>query len=227
MILVDHREKGSGVVEKLEELGVRLDFSTLDVGDYIIEDICIERKSCSDFIASIIDKRLFEQVRYMAQAYSKIIIIIEGILSDALRHRRIGYPQVYGAVAALLENEATVLRTEDQKETAYAIYYLYKRRVDQRKKSYLQPVKVKIQKSNKSIENVQLNMLASIPGISREMAHKILLYFKTPRRFFKAPPEELRKVEGLGTSRITRIVEALDTIYFPAMLMNSDDGNGD
>lgn len=228
MIVVDYREKNSGVVGELAKLGAPLRFDKLDVGDYLVAgEVVIERKSCNDFVSSIIDKRLFEQARYMLQAQRKAVIIVEGDFAEVLAYRKIGYPQIYGAIAALVDIGVSVLRTGSAVETAYAIFYLYKRYADSTKKGYLQPVKIKVVKSNKSIENVQLNMIAAIPGISRELAHRILLHFKTPRRFFKASPAELRRVEGLGEARIAKIIEALDTVYPPVFLSDSGSGAGD
>ena len=217
MILVDYREERSGVVEELQRLNAPLKFDKLDVGDYVIGDIGVERKTCSDFVSSIIDKRLFEQARYMLQAFSRPIIVVEGSITRTLRYRRVGYPQVYGAIAALVEMGLTVLRTDNQAETAYAIYYFYKRQLTRRDKGYLPPAKIRVLKRSRSLEVVQLNLVAMLPGISRELAHRILLYFKTPRRFFKASAAELRRVEGLGSARIAKIVEVLDTIYPPAI----------
>lgn len=210
MMRVDYREKHSGVPEELEKLGVEFQYDTLEVGDYVVsEDICVERKSSNDFISSIIDKRLFEQARLLARAYRNPLIVVEGSFFEALKFRKIGYPQIYGAVAALVDIGVKLLFTENYRETAHVIYALYERAAQVgaqfREKS--------IEKRNKSIEVVQLNMLASIPGIDRELAHRILMHFKTPRRFFKASPSELRKVEGLGHARIVKIVEALNKVY--------------
>ncbi|RLE99462.1 MAG: hypothetical protein DRJ57_02285 [Thermoprotei archaeon] len=226
MLVVDYRERGSRVVRELERLGAPLKFEKLDVGDYLVStDTCIERKTCNDFLSSIVDKRLFEQARYMRQAYAKPILVVEGDFERALLYRRFNYPQVYGALAALLDMGVHVLRTQSAVETAYTIFYLYKRSVERRNRRYLPPAKIKVIKSNKSLEVVQLNLIATIPGLSYELAHRILMYFKTPRRFFKASPAELRRVKGLGSSRIARIVEILDTIY-PPLAMGSEEGDG-
>lgn len=226
MILVDYRERNSEVVEELAKLGAPLRFENLDAGDYLIAGkVVVERKSCNDFVSSIIDKRLFEQTRYMLQTQLKPVVIVEGDFAKTLAFRKVGYPQVYGAIAALVDMGVSVLRTGSSVETAYAIYYIYKRHAEPSRKEYLQPVKVKVVKSNKSIETVQLNMVAAIPGISRELAHRILMHFKTPRRFFKASPAELRRVEGLGEARIAKILEALDTVYPPLYL--SEGGSSD
>lgn len=216
MLVVDYRERDSGVVEELKRLGAPIKFEKLDVGDYLVSaDACVERKTCSDFLTSIVDKRLFEQARYLRQAYTKPILVVEGDFKKTLMYRRFGYPQVYGALAALIDIGVHVLRTTSPLETAYAIYCLYRRGVDRRGRRYLPPAKIKVIKGNKSLEVVQLNLIATIPGLSCELAHRILVHFKTPRRFFKASPAELRRVRGLGSSRIAKIAEVLDTVYPP------------
>lgn len=217
MIIVDYREKGSGVPEELVRLGAPVRFNVLDVGDYIVGgELCIERKSASDFVSSVVSKRLFEQVRMLTEAYEKPILMLEGALSEALRFRKVGHPQVYGALAAVVSMGVTVLSTPDCFSTARVIYHLY--RLSSGSSANLMreqnPVK-SVERRGSSIEVVQLNMIASIPGIDVELARRILLHFGTPRRFFKAAPSELRRVEGLGRARIARIIEVLDTMHNP------------
>ncbi|MGQ9469205.1 MAG: ERCC4 domain-containing protein [Nitrososphaerales archaeon] len=61
-IVVDERERASRVPNILSELGARLDFSQLQVGDYILaSDVAVERKTVSDLVHSIYDGRLFKQ----------------------------------------------------------------------------------------------------------------------------------------------------------------------
>lgn len=214
MIIVDYRERGSSVPEELGKLGAALKFENLEAGDYVIgRDICIERKSCSDFLSSLIDKRLFEQARRLVRAYKKPIMLVEGAISDALKLRRIGYPQVYGALAAVVDMGVNVMFVRNPTETAYIIYCLHEKSVQAISSDRVEKVDLVVRKDNRSIEVVQLNMVASIPGVSRELSHRILMHFKTPRRFFKATPSELRRVEGLGRARIVKVTEFLDARY--------------
>lgn len=215
MIIVDYRERGSGVPEALARLGAPLKFESLDVGDYLVSNnICVERKSCNDLVSSIIDKRLFEQVRRLTTAYKRPIMIVEGELAETLRFRKVGYPQIYGALAAAMNMGVIVLSTVNPSDTARAINSLYNLSTLVEEPEKGQPLVRSIERSSDSIEVVQLNMLASIPGIDIELARRILQYFKTPRRFFKATPSELRRIEGLGHTRIKRMIEVLDTMHF-------------
>jgi ERCC4-type nuclease len=60
-IVADNREMKSGVLTHLSALpGVHLEWKDLTVGDYIVVGEAIfERKSASDFAASLNDQRLF------------------------------------------------------------------------------------------------------------------------------------------------------------------------
>ncbi len=215
LILVDDREKRSPVVEELQRLGVEFKIERLDVADYDVGGVYgVERKTPGDFINSIIDRRLFDQATYLREAFEVPIIVVEGGFSRVLRYRRINPHAIFGAMAALAENKISVIQTAGPRETAELLLVLQKR-LEKKKRTYVPPSKKRVIKMNTSVPVVQLNLLSSIPGISFEMADKILRYFKTPRRFFAAPPSELKKVPGLGEKRVKRIIAVLDTIYTP------------
>ena len=52
-IQVDIRERNSGIGDILREHGFELEEKQLPVGDFIIEDLVIERKTVKDFQISI------------------------------------------------------------------------------------------------------------------------------------------------------------------------------
>ncbi|MEK6819664.1 MAG: ERCC4 domain-containing protein, partial [Nanoarchaeota archaeon] len=77
-IIVDYREKNSLVSSVLVNLGVEIEFKNLKVGDYIVNEVAVERKTVSDFISSMINKRLSNQLEELQQ-YKKKLLIVEGI----------------------------------------------------------------------------------------------------------------------------------------------------
>ena len=79
-IIVDHREHADTLLHTLEmEYDFEISVTTLKYGDYFIEpDITIERKTTKDFIASILDGRLFNQAYRLSEFTKRPIIIIEG-----------------------------------------------------------------------------------------------------------------------------------------------------
>ena len=56
-------------------------FEKLDIGDYLIQDTIIERKTFSDFINSMINKRLQEQLINLKK-YQRHFLIVEGFDYD-------------------------------------------------------------------------------------------------------------------------------------------------
>jgi Fanconi anemia group M protein len=55
---IDHREIRSGVSQIIEAAGVEVVMRTLEIGDYLLSDrVCVERKTTSDFISSLISGR--------------------------------------------------------------------------------------------------------------------------------------------------------------------------
>lgn len=215
LVLVDDRETKSPVVDELRRLGLDFEVKRLEVADYDVGGVYgVERKTPGDFISSIIDRRLFDQATYLREAFEVPIIVVEGSFSRALRYRRINPHAVLGALAALAETKISVIQTSGPRETAELIYVLA-RRLDRKKKPYVPPTKKRVVKMNTSIPVVQLNLISTLPGISFEMADKILRHFKTPRKFFTASPEEIRAVPGIGEKRVKKITAVLDTIYAP------------
>ena len=76
-IIADYRELRSNVAKLLFEKGAEIDSQNLPVGDFILSDrVCVERKTVKDFLQSIIDNRLFEQISNLTSNFEKPIIIV-------------------------------------------------------------------------------------------------------------------------------------------------------
>ena len=51
----------------------------LDTGDYLIDDkVLVERKTISDFVASLVERRLFPQTARLADSRYRSVLMIEG-----------------------------------------------------------------------------------------------------------------------------------------------------
>lgn len=225
MITADDRERDSKVIEQLRLLGVKVIIDRLDIGDYIINrDIGIERKTVNDLINSIIDKRVFEQAKYLSSSFERSYIVIEGDLDYVLRYRKVDLRQIYGALASLVDIGTSLMFTRNPHQTAIFLYIL-NRRMEKKARRYLPPSKIKVLRASKSLPVTQLNLIASLPGISVELAEKILKHFKTPRRFFKATSSEMKCIEGLGDKRVRKIIEVLDTMFQPTIDEQLNEGD--
>lgn len=82
-IIVDEREKKSGIPDLLKAVGVNIEIKTLPVGDYIVApEIVVERKSIRDLISSIFDGRLFDQCNRLREHFQHPVILMEGDVDE-------------------------------------------------------------------------------------------------------------------------------------------------
>jgi Fanconi anemia group M protein len=211
-ILADYREKNCFVASELFRLGINVEFRELKVADYLVNDVAIERKTVSDFISSMINKRLLSQLEELQQ-YENKLLIIEGIDEQELytdsglkevssREERIGvHPNsVRGfLLSILLKHKVPIIFTKDSEDTAKFISVLAKRK----------PKELSLNVSKKSLnkkERLQF-ILEGFPGIGPKSARKLLEKFKTIKNIINASEEELKEVLGKKAKVMKRLVE--------------------
>ena len=210
-IFVDPRETKSGVARFLEKAGVDLRLQNLGVGDYVVSDrICIERKSTTDFLDSLINKRrnLLEQVLRMKKEYEKPVLVIEG---ESIYGQRNVHPNVVRAVMASIAVDLCVpiIQTRDEADTASLLYVITKREQ--------QPNKAEInphgKKPSASLKEQQEYFISALPNIGIVTTRNLLRRFKTVENVVKASKEELTEVEHIGEKTAEHIREVLSAEY--------------
>ncbi|MEM4625420.1 MAG: ERCC4 domain-containing protein, partial [Candidatus Pacearchaeota archaeon] len=82
-IFIDNREKNSLVPSELINLGLEIEFKQLEVGDYLIGNTVIERKTINDFLSSMINKRMISQIENL-KINENPLLILEGISERSL-----------------------------------------------------------------------------------------------------------------------------------------------
>lgn len=85
VVRVDHRERDSEVPRMLEAAGASVRIVSLKSGDYHVGPVGVERKTESDLARSIVDGRLFRQAGAMRRAYSRPLLIVEGLTAGSDR----------------------------------------------------------------------------------------------------------------------------------------------
>src|SRR3989344_8810775 len=66
-IIIDNREKNSLVISELINLGTEIELKQLQIADYLVNDVAVERKTINDLQSSIINKRIFSQLKDLKQ----------------------------------------------------------------------------------------------------------------------------------------------------------------
>lgn len=205
-IIVDERERKSGIPDLLRATGINIELKTLPIGDYIVApETVVERKSIHDLVSSIFDGRLFDQCNRLKEHFQFPIILIEGNL-DEISNITENPLIFYGAISSIaLDFKIPILPTPSADHTAKLLVSLCSR-----KESATGPFLKKIKKSN-DIQKQQLSVLSSLPGIGEKLALRLLKKFGSPLRIFSASSTELAKVDGLGLARAKKIKKMLDT----------------
>jgi len=209
-IIVDHRERASGVVEELSKYpDVQILVKELPVADYILSDrVAVERKSVQDFVNSIIDGRLFEQAAALAQAFSRPIIVVEG--KDIYTARRVHPNAIRGAMATLaVDYGIPIVFTKDAADTAAFLRVIARR--EQLKES--RAPRIRGDKRILSLPEMQLFIVESLPYVGPKLARQLLKHFETVERVFTASERELSLVEGIGPKRAKEIRRVLTTPF--------------
>ena len=200
-IYADSREKGSGIMKRLVDLNVDVKMQNLDVGDFLIsEDCVIERKEVSDFVASIIDKRVLDQVKAMKQ-FSKPILIIEGkVHPNAIR----------GMLAYIaIDMKIPIIYTKDSRDTAEFLLVAAKREQDKVNKEFAirgerKPLTPKEQKEF---------IVGSLPGVGGALAKNLLNEFRSVKGIVNASADELKDVDLVGKKKAEAIKKAVEEEY--------------
>ncbi len=201
-IVADDRETSSRVVEHLSNLGVRLELRRLDHGDYLVGDrILVERKTARDFADTLVERDLFGQVRDLAMASTRPVLIIEG--GDMYTARDLNPAAIRGALAAIaVDLGVAVFFTPDELGTAQMILTLARREEGDRGERKLHPYK-----SYRSAKEQQEYILASFPSVGLRNARLLLAHFGSVKAVLDADEEALRAVKGIGEKTARQIWE--------------------
>lgn len=211
-VIVDNRERNIELIEGLSERGVRVSFSQLPVGDYIVSDrLCIERKTIRDFGSSIINSRLFDQAKRLSESFKKPILIIEGDDLDFMLSPNV----LLGAITSLyVDYNIQILRSKDVEETTALITKIAEMEQGDEKRE----PKIIGNKKAYTKSQWQLLILGSMPGIGPKLAKHLLNHFNTIKEVVNASIEELKEVDKIGDKKAKRIHEILNEKFEEELL---------
>ena len=203
-IVVDEREKKSGIPDLLKGIGISLEIKMLPVGDYIVApDTVVERKTISDLVSSIFDGRLFDQCNRLKEHYQFPILLIEGDI-DEIEELTENPLIFYGAISSIaIDFKIPVIHTPNASHTSKLLISMCSRK-DASKGPFIK----KIRKS-RDIQKQQLSVLCSLPGVGEKTAIRMLEKFGTPLMVLSSSITELSKVGGLGEARAKNIKKVL------------------
>ncbi len=209
-VYADYREKASGVVKELVELNADLKLEMLQCADYVLSDrVGVEFKTAQDFVDSIVDGRLLEQLKQLKDSYIRPMIIIEGT-EDLYALRNVHANAIRGMLATITVSYGIpVLRTKDAKDTAAMLFMIAKREQSDDKHDFSPHAS----KKPMTLQESQEYLISCFPNIGLNLAKELLQHFGSVKNIVNASVEDLQKVAGVGEKKAQGMKEITDKEY--------------
>ncbi|UCD13270.1 MAG: DEAD/DEAH box helicase family protein [Thermoplasmatales archaeon] len=208
-IIVDNREYRSNVVRFLSGKEIEIESQQLDVGDYVVSSrIGVERKKVDDFLNSLLEGKLFFQLRQLRDAYSRPVLILEG--EGLLTKRNISHNAIFGSlVSTIVDFGIPIITTKSAHETADLLYVMANREQKEGDKA----VAIRGEKWSMSTPEQQQFIIEGLPNVSAVLAKRLLQSFGSVKAIANASEEELCAVQGIGKNIAAEIVRLLNSEY--------------
>lgn len=183
-IIIDNREqKLKHLLDKRKDT-ITYDSEQLDIADIVIsKDVAIERKEGFDFVSSIMDNRLFEQLMRLKDSYKYSILILEGLNDAVFENTGMKLSSIYGALAFVsYKLGISVIPTRNLEDTAIVIERI----------AYREQVKdgmpLLSRKAPKTLSKKERRsfIIEGLVDIGPKKAKALIEKFKTPYQVFKA-----------------------------------------
>jgi DNA excision repair protein ERCC-4 len=191
-VIVDMREKQSLVFSELVSLGVSVSREKLEAGDFVVRSLVVERKSFSDFVSSILDRRLFVQLRDFSQCDFSLLIIENFDFSYSGRlHESVVRSTLLSITTKYL---IPIIYTSDERDTTLFLFGAAKR--SEKKKGGA--VSFRVSKRPKRVVDQKRFILESFPGIGPPLASRLVELFGSLRKVFSADDAQLSEIKGFN-----------------------------
>jgi len=107
----------------------------LEVGDYVNDDVCVERKEINDFCISIMDGRMDKQLENMKKNYKNNYVVVIGRIKD--RSVEIHENCVLGMISKLLVNGISVICVDNEWQFLFLIKRIFERHKEKKDLNFI------------------------------------------------------------------------------------------
>jgi ERCC4-type nuclease len=220
-ILIDHREPEK-IARLLSEYHIEFEIKQLQAGDLWIvkedEVVVVERKTIADFMVSLRNNRLWEQLLRFSSCteiagckIKRCLLILEGKFEEYVQDYYEDSKLWASIMGALLEvlfvyNIPIVLAEND--EALKALLRILIKRELEGKNQRLPQARWHLREAvNLPVKDSRIIALGAIPLIGEVMARNLLAHFGSLEKIARASIGELQEVKGIGKARAAKIYE--------------------
>ena len=221
--MIDSRENSKLsklVFQKAKALKIEHEVKWLEIGDYVFDDVCFEAKSATDFLGSVMSKRLWTQLDNMDRHYSTNIVIIHGDMQEAILNvienskskmsiasRSIILNNKFlGAIGRIvLDTDIKPFWVQTEEEASLIITAVCKMKPLTRETIAPQVFK------RLTTDDLRVDLLSSIKGVSIKKSKELIKQFGSIMEIGECSSYELQAIEGIGETLAKRIISTLNS----------------
>jgi Fanconi anemia group M protein len=161
-----------------------------------------------DFLSSLLEGKLFVQMKNLRATYSRPLLLIEG--EGLLTKRNISHNAIFGSFAAIIVDFGIpIITTQSSQETADFLAIMAQRE----QKEGDRAVAIRGEKTARTISEQQQFLIEGLPNVSAVLAQRLLQHFGSVRAVANATEEELCKITGIGKNIAADILKILNAEY--------------
>lgn len=208
-IIADYREKANAIIKYLMDSGIKIELKNLDTSDYMLSSrVGVEFKTQKDFVDSIIDGRLLNQIKNLKNNFEKPLVIVEGS-EDLFSQRNIHANAIRGMMATIMVSYSIpLLFTRDSQETSAIFTSIARREQEKGSSEFSLHVKKPV-----NIKEQQEYVISSLPSVGPSLAKELLDKFGSIKNIINASEEELKKIDKLGDVIAKKVKEVVEVDY--------------
>jgi len=207
-IRIDTQEQRSKIPELLAAMPqVQISVMQLQMGDYDVggdPPRVFERKTASDFLISLADGRLFQQLTMLLNSEFAPLLLLEGdplrVTRSQMRPESIRGAMTY--IAGILH--IPILPSSGPSDTAHLLYSMAK----QCQIGYSIPGPA-VGRRGASLSEQQMQILLSLPGIGPATTRTLCLRFGSLYDLLSADVTTLAALPGISQAKATALVQLL------------------
>jgi len=214
-IIADFREKD--IIFELQRKHLDVEVKSLVSADFIIQvkdfnnnirELGIEKKTQSDFLNSIIDKRILNQLISLKENFALQLLIIEG-QENIYRLRNFHPNSIRGMLSSIaIDFQVPILHTESYRDTA-SLLEIISQRLDKPRKE----ISLITKRKPPTLKEQQEFIIQSLPSIGPSISKSLLKEFKSVKKIINASEDRLKKIDKIGPVTAKKIKEVTDSKY--------------
>jgi len=206
-LIADRRESKGTVAKCLREWGIEITVRELGGADYVLSTknrVAVGRKAAADFVAAVVDRRLFAQLSRMQNEYRRAILIVEGDVFAMRGSLERGALEDALSWIPVIEGVA-LHHTSGPRETASMLCVMTRHA----RKRLGYDISVRSDKPRDRLSMAQF-LVEGLPGVGVKTARRLLIRFGSAGAVFNASKEELSEVSGISKKAAARMRSSLD-----------------